>query len=170
MEMDRRQWHVRWYFWSLGICDTFTEGISALLAGEKGTNLCEYLRVTLLLAPLIIGLHLVVYLWLLVCLTLIPIYLAGVLYTSFIAAVGALVLIVWLVRRYSNEIGMLIGNLIDLIEDWWIARQDRKEREALARAKLGPGFFEVILEYLASAKQKICPLIAFKQPSTGAPP
>ncbi len=162
MELDRRQWHVRWFFWSLGIWEEFMEQGQEWRVEHNGTNLCHFMRVTLVWAPLVLLLNLAVYGAAISALTIIPAVLFGL--TSYVSLVIAIVLIV----------GIVWG------AKWYFAAQRSKPRptntvrpEPIASAPVqhtprGPGFFEILWKYIVAVKKKFCPIITFRQPQRSA--
>ncbi len=158
MELDKRQWYVRWFFWSLMVWDEFKETDSSWRY-ENGTNLCHFIRVMLVWCPLVLLLNAAVYGSGIAALTALPIYLyGGVGYAwvvGIIAFVVALILAIKFALRRLRE---------------WERRQPamhksekKNETPKVAPAPTGPGFFEVLWKYIVGLKKKVCPTITFNR-------
>lgn len=158
MELDRRQWYVRWFFWSLMVWDEFREDATAWYCERNGTNLCHFVRVTLVWAPLVVALHLFVYGSAIAVLTAWPIYLFGIKwYMAALLAIALVVVMVLGAKRVSRKAG-----------EWKRTHSMTVSRLTLSRTRAdkstpsrGPGFFEVLRQYVAAVKSRICPAITF---------
>jgi hypothetical protein len=56
MELNETSWYVRYYFWAVEVWDAFA-GRWPGYRDKEHTNLCFFIRVTLLWAPLVVLLH-----------------------------------------------------------------------------------------------------------------
>ncbi len=155
MTLNEHLWYVRLFFWSASICDEFTEGNMKWRARERGTNLCQFLRVIMVYMPAILLLHIALYGSAIVAITAMPIYLIGMVW--YFAVVGAIVLIVGIVHAIK----------------WYrrmrLRRAARNEARAQARPApvatpqpaTSPGFGSIVWQWLAAQKQRVCPVINF---------
>jgi membrane protein implicated in regulation of membrane protease activity len=148
-------WYVRWFFWSTEILDEFTGRNRIWDRRHHGTNLCQFIRVTLVWCPLVLLLHSIMYGAAVFALTVTPVYLfGGYFYACIIGAIVALICMIFGIkwfnrRRYERE-----------------RRSPRKrdlerERAELVVVAKDPDFFEVLGAYLAAKKQKVCPMMTF---------
>ena len=158
MQLNQEQWHVRLFFWSLGIWDAFMDRNTKVSINRYGTNLCFFVRVMVIGAPLVLALHAVVYGAAIAALTAVPVILFG--FSWYLAGVAAITTIVLFIRG---------------IKKFWDWRQDRywerKDREH-ARAMEPPtevhmptptlSFWAVVREWIKAHKAKICPMITFQ--------
>ena len=163
MNLDRKSWHVRLFFSSHGICDKFTgfdrnwyydDFDRSWYYDDESTNLCHYVRVILLYAPLVFLAHLIFLAAALYVLILLPFQLFGTGYwyaIGIIAALAALAgIAVWFHRRW---------------EFVWSKKHEEKTSQPTPEPEpvkvKRPGFFEVLWNYLIAVKQKICPTVNF---------
>lgn len=162
MNLDRSKWYVQWFFWSLGIWDEFTENNRVAQCEETGTNLCFFIRVMLVWAPLVIMLHLAVFALIIYALTAYPILRFG----------GS---------RYGWGIGAILTLALMIFGISWVRglRGKRSRREYQRRyrdnwdapaptlqtrqhpVETSPSFLKVLLEWVAAKKKLICPGITF---------
>ena len=155
MELHRNRWYVHWFFLSLAVCDTFADRYRRN-NHEKGTNLCQFMRVTLVWAPLALALNVLVYGLMLAALTAAPIYFYGVGgYVSIVTAIALVVGIVILIGFLRRQSARAAAN-----------RPQRPVVETVSRpAKLnkGPSFGQVLWSYLVALKHRICPIITWNE-------
>ena len=154
MDLNRKRWYVRWYFWSLGICGEFIDSYSLTRRAEqKGTNLCAFMRMILVYAPLVLLFNAVVYASLIFTFIVLPIYLFGL--KGFGLGVGVL-----------GVLGFLILMTVSLV--MWL--KDKRREKVCAKEQAvkttsadvaGPGFFRVLGQWMVAKKRKVCPLITF---------
>ncbi|MBI2035983.1 MAG: hypothetical protein HYT12_04890 [Candidatus Liptonbacteria bacterium] len=149
MELDRKTWYVRLFFWCLSINDAFTENNTEGYAEYHGTNLCHLTRVMLIYTPVILLLHAVLFGSAVAAITVIPVHLMG--FSGYISTVGALVVVAALIyaakryrrRQRDNSLGEGLGN-----------RMPYSPKE--------PSFLALVWRGLVTLKQQtICPLITF---------
>lgn len=155
MTLDDRQWYVRWFLWSLGIYDAFRDRDTA--SWIKHTNLCFFLRVTLVYAPLILTLHVILYGLLIAVFTVLPMTLfGGSAYSLTAGGIVGVVLFIWGIKAAGNR-----------VNEWQYQRRLRRwraEREkAEAHVPTAPTFFEILGEWFAAQKQKVCPSIMIER-------
>jgi hypothetical protein len=157
MELDKRQWYVRWFFWSLMLWDEFREDETSWQFENNGTNLCHFIRVILVWAPLVVVLHLLVYGSAIAVLTAWPIYLFGFSwYMAALLAIAIVVGAVWGTKRASRK-----------AREWrrthpiTVLRPTFRRTKTVEAAPRGPGFFEVLWQYVVAVKSKVCPTITF---------
>lgn len=164
MELDRRQWYVRWFFWSLGIWDEFRDRGDLWWVESRGTNLCHFIRVTLIWAPLVLLLNALVYAAAFATLTVIPVvYFGSTFYVSLIVAIVAIVGAVWGTKKLLKH----HNRREEAVRRSSPAPTAHVAPETAAFAPAAPrvpGFFAVLWMYLVAAKRKICPTINFRQP------
>ena len=151
MELNRDKWYVRWYFWSLGICEEFRDDHYLQRdAKENGTNLCAFMRVVLVYTPLILLFTAIAWTAALVTITVLPIWLFG--FKGYGIGVGALV-----------ALCIFVYLTITLVV--WL--KDKRESKALAQEQTtnidatSPSFVRVLGRWVVAKKRKVCPLIAF---------
>ena len=164
MELNQKRWYVQWFFFSLYIIDRFTDGYDEDKYRYRGTNLCHFMRVTLIWAPLVLLLNLAVYGLLLLALVLVPLYYFGLSgsakgYGIIIAAIIAIVLVVFLIWG-AKQLTYILQERSDKLAE---ALQERRARKAAERAANGPGFGSMVWQYAVASKRRICPLITFNQ-------
>ena len=154
MELDKRQWYVRWFFWSLMVWDEFRETDSSWKF-ENGTNLCHFIRVMLVWCPLVLLLNATVYGSGIAALTALPISLYG--------GVGY----AWVVGIFTFVVGLVLvmKSVSRRLGKWKHRRpvvhksEKKKVTPKVAAAPTGPGFFEVLWKYIVGLKKKVCPII-----------
>ena len=166
MELHTNRWYVQWFFLSLRVIDRFTGGNDEYWHAENGmsTNLCQFMRVTLIWAPLVVALNLAVYGLVLSALIFVPLYYFGLdgsltIYGAiliFFTAVALLAFLFWvavtltsIIRDGSSELAYVLRR--------------RKERKAAERTTNGPSFGSLIWQYVVAVKRRVCPIITFKQ-------
>lgn len=153
MNLNKSKWYVRWYFWSLGICEEFLERGMQRDAELDGTNLCAFMRVILIYTPLILLIHAIVYASALATITLWPIHLFGL--KGYGLIVGRIAVLIVLIILVTN----LVGWLLDKRQARILAQgQEAKPTNANTA---GPGFARVLGRWVVAKKRKICPLITF---------
>ena len=154
MDLNRSKWYVRWYFWSHGICDEFLDhGDTQWRIEQNGTNLCAFMRVILIYAPLILLLHAIVYAGALTTITVLPIWLFGL--KSYALVVGAILFLIILVILVTNLVMWLLDK-----RRAGINAQEQAVKTTSADAS-DPGFVRVLGKWVVAKKRKICPLITF---------
>lgn len=161
MRLDRSQWFVKLFFWSLGIWDEFTGHNRKNQCEMNGTNLCFFIRVMLVWAPLVLLLHVVLFGSTIYILTVLPITLFGG--SSYFAAIATLILLIMGIKRVHEY--MKQRNEIkrsERVRKWneeyfnpletspWVQESERRH-----------GFIEVILLWLMAKKKLICPGVSF---------
>ena len=149
MDLNRNKWYVRWYFWSLEICEEFTENYGNWMDKEQnGTNLCAFMRTILIYAPLILLFHAVVYAGALAIVTILPIYLFGL-------------------KGYGLGVGVLVGFYIFVFLaislGVWLRNKQKSgsltKKQAVVNSD--PSFVCVLGRWVVAKKRRICPLITF---------
>lgn len=155
MNLPPNAWYTRWFLWSAEVIFQWTRGTSAWQYASNGTNLCQFIRVTWLWAPLIVAAHIAVLgIWVM-ALTLYPIQSFGVaswgvtwLYIIFaVGAVVAIVFLIWLCREYLNS------------------RSERAESAAVQQVRRAKqmNYASVLGQWIIAKKRRICPIISFKE-------
>lgn len=164
MELNEKRWYVQWFFFSLYVIDRFTDGYDEETYRRRGTNLCHFMRVTLIWAPLVLLLNLAVYGLLLSALVLVPLYYFGLfgsmkIYGVIIGIILAIVfiaLLIWAAHEITRMLHEGSSKLADAI-------QENKARKAAHEAVNGPSFGTMVWRYAVATKRRICPLITFNQ-------
>ena len=154
MQLDSSRWFVRWYFWSQGIWDEFSDRSDLWRVEEKGTNLCHFMRVTLVWAPLVLLLNIAVYGAAIASLTVVPVVLFGfTFYLSLIGALATIALIVWAIKRDRTTTP----------ERQPLETRTRATEPVVEKPRVGagPGFWKTLWLYLVAVKAKVCPTITF---------
>jgi hypothetical protein len=172
MELNNRRWYVTWFYLSLAILDRFQGDRGWGRKEDKyrnGTNLCHFIRVTLVWGPLVLALHLVVYGAAIAVLTIVPIQLFG--WSGYFAIIAGI----------AGFIGILAGVvfmlwLYEVVKDFiankrYEARLRRQaeagdavseEAEESPTEDKGPTFIQLVFANIKAAKQQVCPTINFK--------
>lgn len=155
MDLNRGRWYVRWYFWSLAICEEFGDKRDTLTrkVTDQGTNLCAFMRTIFIYAPLTILFHAVIYVGGLLAFTVLPVYLLG--WKGYGLMMGGIVGLC----VFIFVIAMLI-TLIYWLKDKRISRADKPKPPVT-----NPSFVRLLGRYAKAKKQKICPLITFSSPN-----
>ena len=166
MELNKNRWYVQWFFLSLRIVDRFTGGQDEYWHAEGGhaTNLCQFMRVTLIWAPLVVALNLTVYGLVLGALIFVPLYYFGLtgsltiygVILALLASASVLVFLIWVAIRLTSVIRDGSSELAYVL-------RKRKERKAAERAGKGPSFGSLIWQYAVAVKRRVCPIITFNQ-------
>ena len=153
MNLNRGQWHVRLFFWALGIWDEFARNGDTSYQYVDGTNLCHFVRTITVYAPLVILLHGGLIAAAVYSVILLPVELFGaVTYSRILAGLvllaGAVIGIKALVRYREKRSWM---------------KPEVRIVKAPPPIATGPSFWAIMLEWLISQKKKICPMIRFEQ-------
>ncbi len=166
MELQRKQWFVHWFFVSLAIITRFSDGY--MWYDERrykdGTNLCHFMRVIFMWAPLVVLLNLTAYVLVLCALIVTPIYMFGVsAYLAIILGLGASVALI----IGASIVLMLLGeHARDVEKRRRAARFAKSEQEEGSTAKVeppkGPKFSAVVWQYAVAIKHRFCPTLTFK--------
>lgn len=150
MKLDKNTWYVKWFFWSLGICEEFLERYDLQKnALGKGTNLCFFVQCVLFYAPLIVVLNLGSYIAALAVVTVVPIYYFGfTAYLWILGVLGALIALVYLC-------GFRLPDYLEKRKEKKSGEKNNKQDSA------NPSFRKLIFAWLGAKKQKVCPTINF---------
>jgi uncharacterized membrane protein YwzB len=150
MKIEKNSWHAHLFFECLKMCEAFTDRDWLVEQYRRRTNLCHYMRVVMVYAPLIIAVHVVAVVATFWVLIIRPIQLFGM--TGYLSTLRVIVIgIVTIV--------LLVG-LRALILHFY---RKRKPRDVVHHepGKLAQSL-DLFGEYLAAKKARICPLITFK--------
>ena len=163
MDLSKRQWYVAWFFLSLAIIDEFMDERGWRQSRySEGTNLCSFVRVILLWAPIIVVLNLLGYAAVIAVLTYLPIHLFGLTgYGWIVGGLAAVVAVIWLINVTFAALGRSNARRRELRRRENLHR-GFDEREAPEPEKKGPSFAAVLWGYVVAAKQRICPMINFQ--------
>jgi hypothetical protein len=144
VNLNRSLWHVRLFFWSLAIWDTFkSPEISDLSRFEKGTNLCHFMRVIFVWMPLVLSLHLLLLLFTVYVLLIYPLQHFNPFF--YVKTAGTIIGV--------TALALAVVLAVMLIKDFYHKKRD----QALRRR----GFLSVIVAFFVAKKRKICPTIQF---------
>ncbi len=160
MKLQESQWHVQLYLWCRDTWNTFRDDND----WNTHHNLCLYIRSIILWAPLALLSQLALVAWAGYVLVYYPVTRIG--WTGFFWEIGVVVGI-----AFAFLLFMLIRKGIRRLSQAWTNRRYRKleklegtkedAEEVLVTPEKdkGPGFIEVVFEYLVAMKQKTCPTI-----------
>ncbi len=100
--IDKRKWHYRLFWWSLGVIDTWKGGRGEYLKQyEYGTTLFHYLQVLLFWMPLAVGSSIACYYGMFLLLVLYPIELKSMPeYLGFLAALCGTFMVFQMLRLF----------------------------------------------------------------------
>ncbi|MEW6408102.1 MAG: hypothetical protein AB1465_05425 [Patescibacteria group bacterium] len=160
MELNRKSRWVKAFFWSLGIIDKFTnhEYYSQRQKYESGTDLCHLIRVIFVYMPLVFLLHL-------------SLFAAGVLFCLVLP-------IIWFgIKGYFIILGVVAGLIVSVILFGGVLVLFNKIIEKIkgsTRTEKSESVEEdsknlsVIKLWLQAKKDKICPIVVFRNSSEAA--
>lgn len=165
MEFNKNRWYVQWFFLSLRVIDNFggRSGDNTYYY-RHGTNLCHFMRVTLLWAPLVVALHIALYGLAVAALVLTPLHYFGLIgaakiYGVILLGVGALILVVAGIWG-ATELAVFVDRKVS---ETSATMKERQKLAAARKAERGPSFGSVLWQYVIAIKRRICPIITFKQ-------
>lgn len=145
MNLNIDCWHVRLFFWSLGIWDEFRENNTAYLYND-GTSICHFVRVICVYMPLVLLLHLALLVFAILTVIAQPIYLFGWIgYGYILAGVAAIIITPFCVKVVLRK------------------RREKTDRVGASEAirVYEPGFWEILWVWFIAIKKKICPNLIF---------
>lgn len=157
MDIREGSFAFRLFFWALRICEAFTDRELAYKYERRGTNLCHYIRVIFLYAPLILFGQLLFWAAAVAVLLVIPSYwfsfagwakFLGILAVCIALFIGVIFAIYWAQGKAGE----------------WKAQLEEKKREKLYASDFqpqpaSPTVWQMVKEWLVAQKKKICPLI-----------
>lgn len=158
MDLNRQQLSTRWFFASLAIWDEFRGRGDTSDRYQRGTNLCHFMRVVLVYAPLAVLTFATVIAFAVFVVVFEPALLFGtgnyvLTIVALVSLIAAIIGIKWYQERHQ------------LTHDEEEERKERRieEREArkVAKAARGPSFLAILWTYIVSVKRKFCPTINF---------
>lgn len=151
LKLNRDLWHVRWFFWSLSIVDEFFETSRSYYA-EDGTNLCYFMRVTLIYAPIILLLHVILVGIFFFSIITLPIYLFGGV--GYGLTVGTIAIII---------VGVILLNkLVESLKERRKPENLSLKKKDTVKEDKGPSFLKIVGIYIVEKKRKyLCPSITF---------
>jgi len=155
MELTKNQWYVRWFFWSLAVCDEFVPNNSSWRY-RSGTNLCHFCR-TLFWGTAVLLVHVAFYGSAIGVVSVLPIYLfgfGGYLWTLF--CMGAFVLFIMGTKLLWVRFVQFMRRRNEL----------KTEAPPVQPTRQGPSFFKVLWQYVVAVKGKFCPVITFTEGAT----
>lgn len=142
MTLNRKRWLVRWFFWSLGIVDEFTDGYRTRRIEESGTSLCFFFQTIVVFAPLVL-------------------LAQAVFWTLLVAAVMGAPIAWFGLWSYLGVVGVIaiIGAALWGINEWQNYRRDT--RHDRCRADEEPSDASLAVSWFRAVKTRVCPLITF---------
>lgn len=154
--LSKDSWHVRWFMWSSDIWQEFRNGHAM---HDLQTNLCYYIRTTLISAPLVILINLAVYVSALICITYIPITFFGWgVYFNILELVGFVALAIFLISKIPEK---------ELTEEQALAKENLAEAKRLRKLTRGPSFLSLTWHWLINQKKRVCPIINLEEQEVG---
>lgn len=159
MNLNSDGWYVRYFFWSVSVWSAFIDQPYLVeKIKERGTNLCFFIRVMVVWAPLVMAIHGLLFAAALGCVLILPVYFfGGEGYSWFVGiAVGLVVVVGFIVRPLLK--------LLSRKQSEWVERHREKLKnrpERVKIVKIGPTFFEVLWAFIVATKHKICPTVSF---------
>lgn len=166
MELNKNRWYVQWFFLSVHIINCFTGNDNEYVYKRRGTNLCQFMRVTLLWAPIVVLLNLAIYGLLLSAFVFVPLHFFGVtgslsiygVILAIVAALFVLVLLIWGAVSLKDVVQDGTSHVAHVL-------RERKERKAAERAVKGPSFGSLVWQSVVATKRRFCPTITFNEQS-----
>ncbi len=157
MDLSKNLWYVRWFLWSADVISEFADRGYRDKRDRSyyelhGTSLCQFMRVTLVWAPIVLALHFVVFVLVLSAFILMPAYLFGWGYGKAIGGITVLMALIYAFDRM--RISDYFEKEIFAFRNRQISRAEHKEAKA-------PSFLKLLWLRVVSAKQKVCPTIRF---------
>lgn len=138
--------------WSSDVWQEFRNGHTM---HDLQTNLCYYIRTTLISAPLVILINAAVYISALICITYTPITLFGWgVYFSILGLTGLIALAAFLINKIPEK---------KLTEEQVLAKTKMAEAKRLRKLARGPSFLSLIWHWLVNQKKRVCPIINLEE-------
>ncbi len=162
MEFNTNQWHVKLYFWCLGVSDAFLNTYT----DKHRSNLCHYIRTIFVWMPLALTVNIAFWLYVFYVLIYFPLTNFGVVNAGKVYGIVGFVTFVCIgsARLFSFVANKLAERRRErrqaALAEWWDGTTS--SGAAAEKEEKGPGFIEVIWLYLVSMKQKVCPTIEFR--------
>lgn len=158
LQVNPDSWHARLYLWSHTIWWQFWHKRNRSWYEDKreNTNVCYYLRVMLMYAPLVIILHAALLAATVGVVVVLPIHLFG------FWGVGKATFVIFLLVALGVGLAIGLGVLAQKAGDAAIDASQR-HREMI-HEQGGLTFWEVVRARISGAKHKICPLIRVARP------
>lgn len=157
MSLDIKYWWVRWYLWSLYVYSAARHDEYMYSRFSKMTNLCFFMRVSLVYGPLILISHLALIGLFFAAFFLVPWQLFGLGYLKFI---GILVSGMTFVAGLIYFCSVLFPRMVRSAADVAVSVKD-----VCANAINNPkptNFAVICIQYLRSVKERSCPLIVLE--------
>lgn len=149
MDINPKSWHA-WVFRACLVIWERFKGVDNWWLHRRSTNVCHYLRVMLVWAPLVVAIHVAVAAWVVWCTVLLPMELFGAL-------------------GYLRAIALCLGLVVGVVAGggalfWGLTKLGRIPpfRGATHRG----GFLDVLAERAVAAKHRVCPSIRFATPAS----
>ena len=164
VELQRDQWHARWFKWSAQVLDEFWPLIlfdrpPRTFESRDGTNLCRYLRILVLGGVVVPAMHICLVLLWAAALFIYPIYVFGLYDYSvvigsvagIIASIAAAITVVvfgWKLLKAGAT--RAFDHVDHAVTNW--------ER---THEKRGPGLASVLWQHVVAQHNKICLKVTF---------
>lgn len=162
LNLNRSVWYVQAYFWALNLIDKFAGDYPyrASVARTNGANLCSFVRVLCLWAPLILLAQITSVVAVVMAAVVIPVALfgGGTVLNTVLLIIGVTVAVVAIAFAVSGVVWLLGKGkdvVVDGIEDYSTKRTAYLEETG----KLP--FWQLIGKYYKAKKGKYCPTISF---------
>lgn len=150
--LSKDSWHVRWFMWSSDVWQEFRNGHAM---HDLQTNLCYYVRTTLISAPLVLLINAAVYASALICITYTPITLFGWgAYLICLGWIGLIALTIFLINKLPEK---------KLTEEQALAKIRMAEAKRLRKLARGPSFLSLTWHWLINQKKRVCPIINLEE-------
>jgi hypothetical protein len=149
IELHANQWHVRWFLCSLHVWDEFRNKDTYLR--NDTTNLCYFMRVTLLYAPFVVLCHLLP-----VALLFLALYTAAISFSVLVYAQIFFTVVVFIALAKGLHAGRSMAT--EYLEGY-TAYPSSMALDNTSVQWGGPSFVELFFEYVRSMKEKVCPMI-----------
>ncbi len=162
MNINQQSWHFSLFQFGLKMIDRFLGQLDSAYPYseryEKRTNLCHYMRVILVYVPMILGLYAATVGGAVYVAMILPIKLFGISSCVWVIAFAAsFITLTALVVFAMMLCAELYGRLSARVR---VAAMNKQF--AAATVTRGPGFGELLLDWLEARKARVCPLITFE--------
>ena len=149
MDINKESFMGKLFFWALGICEKFT-GSHLECKYHSQTNLCHFVRVVFVYAPIILLLQILFWAGAITCLIVVPTQLFG--FIGFLKSTGLILLLITLSTIVPLLIFVLVPEGYKKAGNWF---------HDIKYGKNAPTFWTIMSEWVKAKKQKICPIIRF---------
>lgn len=161
MNLDRKSWHVRFFFWSLEVVDAFLKGGYPTYEFQDRTNLCHFMRVLLVYLPFILSVHAALIVSAVYALGFLPYSFFGIPYLRLAGYVLAVIAFIGFAAFGAVRVLQMMKEKAEQAATAAEKKEVERKPERPKRKRQGPGFSEVVGAWLKARKQQICPEIRF---------